>query len=269
MVRHAVCGPRQQMTARMPAPPFMREALLASILGIVLGGVAALPASANEVGSPPLASPTIDDPQTREILAQPTLRQQIPKVRFLGDRRTYEFLVSHPPLATQLARRLHPPLERYTVTEVRPSVYTVEDRGALRGEARLIRATNDQRVYRIEGEFRSLADFLRFTGRMVLVLDYRELQEEGQTYVESDPDFYLRIDHFFFGFMVKLLTPLVRFLINRRVSMIVEASSTLFARVVKDPVGLYQEMAMWKEVRPEDLEAYRQAFLSKDSMGSR
>ena len=269
MVRHAVCGPRQQMTARMPAPPFMREALLASILGIVLGGVAALPASANEVGSPPLASPTIDDPQTREILAQPTLRQQIPKVRFLGDRRTYEFLVSHPPLATQLARRLHPPLERYTITEVRPSVYTVEDRGALRGEARLINATNDQRVYRIEGEFRSLADFLRFTGRMVLVLDYRELQEEGQTYVESDPDFYLRIDHLFYGFMAKLLTPLVRYLIERRVNMIVEASTRLFEHVVKDPEGLYQKMATWKEVRPEDLEAYRQAFLSKDSMGSR
>ncbi len=181
----------------------------------------------------------------------------------------YEFLVTHPPLATQVARRLHPPLERYTVTEVGPGVYTIEDRGTLRGEAKLIRVTGDQRVYRFSGEFRSLANLLRFTGRMVLVLDYREVQDAGRTYMESDPDFYLRIDHLFYGFMAKLLTPLIRLIIDRRVDMIVEATNRLFDRVVTDPKGLYLEMATWKELRPEDLEAYRQALISNDPAGRR
>jgi hypothetical protein len=79
----------------------------------------------------------------------------------------------------------------------------------------------------------------------------------------------LRIDHLFYGFMAKLLTPLVRFLIERRVNMIIEASTKLFEQVVKDPERLYQEMATWKEVRPEDLEAYRQAFISKDPASRR
>ena len=69
--------------------------------------------------------------------------------------------------------------------------------------------------------------------------------------------------------MAKLLTHLVRYLIERRVNMIVEASTKLFEHVVKDPEGLYQEMATWKEVRPKDLEAFRQAFVSKDSTGRR
>lgn len=208
---------------------------------------------------------TIGDLQTREIIAQPTLRRQIPRIRFSGDRQTYEFLVSHPPLATQLARRLHPPLERYTVTQVGEGVYTVEDRGALRGEARLIVTTGDQRIYRFQGEFRSLANLLRFTGRMVLVLRYREVQEGSRTSMESDPEFYLRIDHRFFHFVTKLLSPLITSLIDRRINMIVEATSKLFDQVRIDPDGLYRQMSAWPEVQPADLEAFRQAFLSKEA----
>lgn len=243
--------------------------LLASLLGIVLVSAPAGLASAKEVQPPSLATPVIEDEETREILAQPTLRRQMPPIRFVGDRRTYEFLVSSPPLATQLARRLHPPLERYTITQVGEGSYTIEDGGALRGEARLIKATGDRRVYWFKGEFRSLANLLRFTGRMVLVLEYREVQEGGQTYNESAPDFYLRIDHLFYGFMAKLLTPLINYLIDRRVSMIAEATSKLFDQVMEDPEGLYREMLTWKEVRPEDLEAYRRAVVHKSATGGR
>lgn len=208
---------------------------------------------------------TIDDHETREIIAQPTLRRQIPRIRFSGGRRTYEFLVSHPPLSTQVARRLHPPLERYTVTQVEEGVYAIEDYGALRGEARLITATGDQRIYRFHGEFRSLANLLRFTGRMVLILRYHEARAGSRTYMDSEPDFYLRIDHLFFHFVTKLLSPLVNSLIDRRVNMIVEATSKLFDQVLTNPEGLYQQMATWQEVQPADLEAYRHAFVEKDS----
>lgn len=230
-----------------------------------LVGLSTALASATELT--PVLKPgvAIDDSQTLEIIAQPTLRRQIPPIRVVGDRRTYEFLVTRPPLATQLARRLHPPLERYTVTQIGEGVYTVEDRGALRGEARLIAATGDQRIYRFQGEFRSLANFLRFTGRMVLILHYREVREGGRTSMESDPDFYLRIDHLFFHVMTKLLSPLITSLIDRRVNMIVEATRTLFDQVQTDPKGLYRQMSTWPEVHSADLEAYRHAFVEKES----
>ncbi|MBI2882545.1 MAG: hypothetical protein HYY11_01330 [Candidatus Methylomirabilis oxyfera] len=224
-----------------------------------------------------LASPTeteaaredrviVHDPEVREIIAQPTLRRRISAIRLAGDRRTYEFLMMHPPLATQVARRLHPPLERYTVAQVGEGVYTIEDRGALRGDARLIAATSDQRVYRFQGEFRSLAHLIRFTGRMVLVLRYREVREGGRTFMDSDPDFYLRIDHPFFHVMTKLLAPLITSIIDRRVHMIIEATSKLFDQVQTDPKGLYQQMGTWPEVQPTELEAFRQAFLSKEAV---
>lgn len=227
-------------------------------------GLSAALASATESQSVLQPSVIIDDTEIHEIIAQPTLRRQIPRIRFSGDRGTYEFLVSHPPLATQLARRLHPPLERYTVTQVGDGVYTVEDRGALRGEARLIVATGDQRVYRFQGEFRSLANLLRFSGRMVLILRYREVREGGRTFMDSDPDFYLRIDHPFFHVMSKLLSPLISGLIDRRVNMIVDATRKLFDQAQSDPKRLFQQMNTWPEVAPADLEAYRHALVEKE-----
>lgn len=206
---------------------------------------------------------TIEDPEAREIIAKPTLHRQIPRIQLAGDRRTYEFLVSHPPLATQLARRLYPPLERYTVTQVEEGIYTIEDRGALRGDARLIAATGDQRIYRFQGEFRSFANLLRFTGRMVLILHYREVREGSRTSMESDPECYLRIDHPFIHVMTKLLSPLITSLIDRRVNTIVEATSKLFDQVRTDPDGFYRKMITWPEVQPIDLEAYRIAFMDK------
>lgn len=208
---------------------------------------------------------TIDDSQALEVIARPTLHRQISPIRFVSNLRTYEFLATHPPLAAQLARRLYPLLERYTVTQVEEGVYTVEDHGALRGEARLIAATSDQRIYRVEGEFRSLAHLLRFTGRMVLILRYREVREGNRTAMESDLDFYLRIDHPFFHAMTKLLSPLIHTLIDRRVRTIVEAMRILFDQVHINPDGLYQRMATWPEMQPSDLEAYRNTFVEKES----
>jgi hypothetical protein len=205
-------------------------------------------------------------PEIRAIITQPTLSRQIPSIRSAGDHRAYEFFVSRPPLATQLGRRLHPPLERYTVTQVGEDVYTVEDRGVLRGEARLIAATGDQRIYWFQGEFRSLANLLHFSGRMVLVMRYREIREGDRTIVESDPQLYVRVDNPFFHVMSKLLLPLITSLIDRRVNMIVEASNKLFDQAWTDPKGLYQRMATWVEVQPADLEAYRQTFIERESV---
>ena len=276
-------GPTPSAPGRVPVQPSHLSPLRACTFGFFMSTLVALctpdlasrtshlavlsAALASAAELKPTLQPglTIDDPQTREIIAQPTLRRQIPRIRFSGDRRTYEFLVSHPPLATQLARRLHPPLERYTVTQVGEGVYTVEDRGALRGEARLIAATGDRRIYRFQGEFRSLANLLRFTSRMVLILRFREVREGSRTSMESDPEFYLRIDHLFFHFATKLLSPLITSLIDRRVNMIVEATSKLFDQVHTDPDGFYRQMSAWPEMQPTDLEAFRQAFLSKEA----
>lgn len=84
--------------------------------------------------------------------------------------------------------------------------------------------------------------------------------------MDSEPDFYLRIDHPFFHVMTKLLAPVIGGLIDRRVNMIVEATRKLFDQVQSDPKGLYQQMDTWPEIQPTELEAFRQAFLNKEAV---
>lgn len=238
---------------------------------VVLHSVAVMSLSGSFISSTPAEALfedglIIEDTEIRDIVAQPSVYRQIPRIRFAGDRRTYEFLADHPPLSNQIARHLHPQLEGYTITQVQQGVYTVQDRNALRGEARLIAATGDQRIYRFQGEFRSLASLLRFTGRMVVIFRYHEVREGNRIFIDSEPGFYLRIDDLFFHFMTKLLAPPIRSIVDRRVKMIVEATHKLFDGVRTDPEGLYKQMSTWPEVQPADLEAFRQAFVSKGAV---
>lgn len=234
------------------------EWIIAFSLLLVLCGLAL---AESDVGRP-LASPAgVTDPAARQILAQPTLSHALPQLRLAGSRRAYEFLLDHPVLAVQLARRLHPPMQRYTVTLVAEGQYQVEALGALRGMAQLIVTRPGQRAYRLEGEFHSLANFLRFSGRMVATLDYRERRDRNSVSMETDSVIYLRIDNVVLGMMTKLLTPLVIRLIDRRVEMLAEGGRIVLARVTDDPGGLYREMTQWSEVKPDDLVLFRQTFL--------
>lgn len=218
----------------------------------------------------PTLSEGVKDRAAREIIEQATLSHAIPRLRLSGNRRAYEFLLNHPSLAVQLARHLHPPMQQYTVTPVAEGQYHVEALGALRGTAHLILAEPGRSAYRVEGDFHSLANLLRFSGRMVATFGYREVRERNKASMESDLYVYLRVDSRLLGLlMTKLLTPLIVRLIDRRVEMLVEGGRIVLARVTEGPKSLYREMTQWKDLRPEDLELFRKTFLHRPTKRSR
>ncbi len=203
----------------------------------------------------------------RAVLLTPTLTHSLPAIPFRGSRRSYEFLLDRIPFATKIARRLFPPLERYTVTETTPGLYQVEDQGALRGELHLLLIEADRRVYLAEGQFRSLANLLTITGRMVILLEYREAlrEETGRRDVVTTPVLYLRIDNIVVHTLGKLLPPLLRGLVERRSASLTSAAAALGERMAEDPQGLYQEMEQWREVTESEREAYRQIVLAAEA----
>lgn len=217
----------------------------------------------------PTLSEVVKDRAAREIIEQATLSHAIPRLRLSGNRRAYEFLLNHPSLAVRLARHLYPPMQQYTVTPVAEGQYHVEALGALRGTAHLILAEPGRRAYRVEGDFHSLANLLRFSGRMVATFGYREVRERNKASMESDLYVYLRVDSRLLGLMAKLLTPLIIRLIDRRVEMLVEGGRIVLARVTESPKSLYREMTQWKDLRPEDLELFRKTFLHHPTKRSR
>jgi hypothetical protein len=45
------------------------------------------------------------------------------------------------------------------------------------------------------------------------------------------------------------------------VANLTAATQVVGERISRDPRGLYREMQTWSDIRPDDLEAYRQAFV--------
>jgi hypothetical protein len=235
--------------------PLVRSLRALVLLALLLGAGGAQARALLTVSGLP-----VSDPAARAVIEEYTLARQLKPVRFVGTLRTADWLMDRPILASALARHLYPPIEQYHVTEGEDGRFLIDDMGSLRGSFRLVTRAPERRMYFVEGSFRSLADLLKLSGSMVFTLQYRERWEDGEAHVEVEPQLYLRIDSALAHGVLKVLAPLLHGTIDRRVASLTEATQAVGARLAKDPQGLYREMQTWPEVRPADLDAYRQAF---------
>lgn len=225
-----------------------------------IAGLLLLALVAQARGAFTLVGLVIDDAGTREVVERYTLARRLKTVRFVGTLKTTEWLLDRPPFAATLARHLHPPLEQYHITDKGNGYYEVDDLGALRGRLRLIARAPERRIYFSEGQFRSLAHLLRLTGNMVFALEYRERWEGNESYVEVEPQLFVKLDNVVAHGILRLLAPLLHGVIDRRVANLTAATQLVGQRLAKDPRGLYREMRTWPEVRSAELEEYRRAF---------
>jgi len=202
----------------------------------------------------------VEDLATRDVVERYTLARQLQTVRIIGTLKITNWILDRPPLAATLARHLHPPLERYHITEQGDGLYAVDDMGSLRGSVRLVARAPERRIYFVEGQFRSLAHILTLSGSMVFTLTVREHWEGNESYVEVDPQLFVRLDNVLVHGILKILAPLIHGVIDRRVENLTAAAQAVSQRLTQDPQGLYREIRTWPDVRPAELEEYRHAF---------
>ncbi len=206
---------------------------------------------------------TVSDPLTREVVERYTLARNLQTVRFSGTIRIVDWLLDRPDLAATLARHLYPPLERYQVAVRDDGSFDVNDLGALRGNFRLVAHEGTRRVYVCQGQFRSLAYLLNLSGNMVFTLEYRESRHDEAPTVEVTPQLYVRLDNLLAHGTLKLISPLLHGVIDRRFANLTAATRIVGERVTRDPEGLYREMQTWSDIRPDQLEHFRRTFLAE------
>ncbi len=213
-----------------------------------------------------LMSLAAEDAPSREVIEQYTLARQLKTVRMMGTLKNTDWIMDRPAFAATLARHLNPALERYHINDKGNGTYTVDDMGSLRGTLRVVARVPEKRIFFVEGEFRSLAHLLTLTGNMVFTLEYRERWDGNESYVEVEPQLFVRLNNVFAHGVLKMLGPLLNGVIDRRVAGLTDAAQIVSRRLAKNPRELYQEIRTWPDVQPTDLEEFRQAFhIARDS----
>lgn len=239
----------------------MRNARSHGCLWIVI--VLAVPGVCFAEAAFTLSGLAINDPPTREVVERHSLERNLSPVRFPATIHITEWLLDRPDLAATLARHLHPPLERYHIVRRDDGSFDVSDLEALRGSFRLVARGGNRRVYFGQGQFRSLTHLLTLSGGMVFTLEYGDDLQGSDHTVEVRPRLYIRLDNMLAHGVLKAIAPLLHGIIDRRVANLTAATQIVGERISRDPLGLYREMQTWQDVRPEDLDAYRQAFLTE------
>ena len=201
----------------------------------------------------PLLGFEIEDAAVRRVVEGYTISQALQPLRLILRLEDEEFLLDRPPMLAALARRLHKGLEPYKVTvrENEPGHYDVEDPGVLRGSVRLVASAPGRRVYFAQGDYRALANLLHLTGAMVVTLRYRQGEDPGEPTLVNEQHLYIRIDNVVVHGLLKVLSPLIHAIINKRAANGNSAAEELSIRVTKDPAGLYMEMKDWPEITQE------------------
>jgi hypothetical protein len=202
----------------------------------------------------------IEDAAVRRAVQGATISRRLQPTRFPGRAATEEFLLDHLPLAAALGRRLQPALDPYRVSERGPGVWAVEESDAIRGQTRLVAAAPGRRVYITEGEFRSLAQLIRFEGAMVITLRYGEAEEAGQHVLSNEPHVYVRIENLLLRGLARLFSPIVGGIIERRVARLAGAAGAVSTQLSRDPAALYREMQGWPEISERDRADFRRYF---------
>jgi hypothetical protein len=203
----------------------------------------------------------IDDEAARYVIKHHTLAHKIKTVKYIGAIKTTDLALDRPPLAAALARHLHPPLERYRISDSGGGNYTVEDLISVKGTIRLVARGPNARVYFIKGSFKSKTFKLKLSGNMVFTLEYKELQEGSESYVVVEPHIYIRFDNIVIHGITKAFNPLVHKIIDRRAATLASAAQVVSERLTKDPHRLYEDMKKWQDIGSEEIEEYRIAFL--------
>ncbi len=207
---------------------------------------------------------TINDEAARYVIEHHTLSHKLKTVKYIGSIKTTDWVLDRPPFAATLARHLHPPLERYRISDSGSGNYTVEDLISLKGTIRLVARGANSRVYFIEGSFRSKTFKLKLSGNMVFTLEYKEHLEGSESYVEVEPYIYVRFDNVVVHGITKAFNPLVHRIIDRRAATLASAAQVVGEKLTKDPHGLYHDIKKWQDIESGDIEEYRIAFIEHE-----
>jgi hypothetical protein len=194
-----------------------------------------------------------------EVVNDYTTHRNIPPILTPIQKTIYDFLVDHPVLTSVLVRRLE--LAGYRLTRMGPDRWHGDDGLGAEGLITPLYQDVTRRIYHMKGSHRGRL-FPEITGEAIVMLNYHaKTGADGREYVETRITTYSRLDNPVLAILVKLLQPVLRGVVNEKLSNAFIVVHRLGELMAVDPERVYRQVESAQEADAADVEALRALLL--------
>lgn len=227
---------------------------LAFLLVAPLEGTAA--AAAEDVPGA-LRRAAAGDPRLEALLRDPTFTRRVESTGRVLDRDLHEFLLSRPDIGAALARLQG--LGEYRVRRTGPRTFEGTDGEGAFAVLRVLDEAPGRRVFHARGRA-VLRFFPDVSGEALVLLLTRYEEGEGGDLAHGQLTVYARLDNGLIGSLLKLLIPLVGWVLDSKIARAFLSESRAVGLVARDPEAVLARLVAGEPELAPDLAAFRAAL---------
>lgn len=189
-----------------------------------------------------------------------TLYRDIKPTRFKSNVLIYEYLLDRPPLSAEITRLMK--AGNYTVTSKGGGIFHGDDGKGMEGDFKQLYADGHKRVYYGEGRCNCrLVGTIK--GKILLVLRYKQIGENGSPMMENKLNAYLKIDNKFFALLLKTFVPVLGGLADKKFGQFTDSAKIVSEAIASDPEKVYKYIEQTESINEAQKKEFAQLFLKK------
>lgn len=198
--------------------------------------------------------------RVNDVIAGAVVAHQVDGIWYRSRKAVFDFFFDHPDFAANVARVLRE--GKYRVWRTAAGYEADDGRGA-HGFFKPIITDGDRRVFYLEGRYDR--PFLpTISGRLVLVVEtVHRTNPSGTTYAETRVAGFLRLDNAVLESLARVVVPLSRSLMDRRIRRFFRHVERVSQRAYDDPEGLAEALAQHPDLSAERVTQLRQLLLAR------
>jgi hypothetical protein len=195
-----------------------------------------------------------DHPALAALLTDHTFQRSVVSTGRVFDRDLHEFLLNHPDVGAALARLQG--LAPYRVRRVGPRVFEGTDGEGAFTVLRILEEAPGQRVFHARGRA-VLRFFPDVSGEALVLLTTRYEEADGVDLARGQLTVYARLDNRFLDRTLRLLTPVIGWVLDRKIAKAFLSESRALELVAGDPAPVLARLEEEEPLLGAEVAAFR------------
>lgn len=200
--------------------------------------------------------------EIRGIVDSHTLLRFLKEVEYEIDKPVLVFLVERPVLLAAVLKAMN--IRDYIISDKNNGTYAFDDRNGISGYFERVHSGFGQKYYYAFGGYKVL--FFDLKGRAAIFFRYQTSAESGKKSVIR-ADVYSKVDNVVVEFFLKVLRPIIRPMMDRKIKKFIQETQELSHDIVSRPEKVYQAVQDSGYPHKEEMEAFKKLILANSLEG--